>query len=231
MKKILSKMAVTALTTTVLVPTLFMPNVALAQDWSDKEKHIISQHPADSQARQTAIETLLRERGVDEKSIEDRAESLTKKFNDENGLEARFSNKSFEEVQGDKLNNLDGKTQKYEDSRLKMFTRADWNAIKIHPTAEARKSAIQTLQQERGIANPSISAPELLGAFLGEEKRLQVLEEKKKAEELAKKKAEELAQKQAEKGETDSKDQDSSKSKKLDKETEKKAIENGWAKS
>ena len=216
------KMAVVGLAT-----TLIMPTVSFAQDWTDKEKHIIGQHPSDSQARQTAIETLLRERGVSEKSIEDRAESLTKKFNKENGLEARFSNKSFEEAQAAKLNNLGDKTgsQKYQDDRLKMFTRADWNSIKDHPTAEARKSAINALQQERGIENPSVSAPELLGAFLSEEKRLKVLaEEKKKAEELAKKQAEELAKKQT----NDKKD--SSKDIKMDTQSEKKALENGWKK-
>ena len=221
MKKLTLTLAVTALSTTLFMPTF-------AQNWTDKEKHIIGQHPADSQARQTAIETLLRERGVDEKSIEDRAESLTKKFNDENGLEAKFSNKSFEETLGDKLDHKTGK-HKYEDTRLKMFTRADWNVIKEHPTAEARKSAVQALQQERGITNPSISAAELLGVFLSEEKRIAVLEEKakKEAEEKAKQEAEKLAQN---KSESEQKQGDS-KSKKLDRKAEDRALKSGWKKS
>ena len=227
MKKLTLTLAVTALSTTLL-----MPNMALANDFTAEQIMQMSQHPT-PEARDTAIKSVLREKGVSEDQIEDKVKELRDQFGLTEDYEPADGFKDPAKELADKTHDPskypNSKSQTYKDTRLKMFTRADWNVIKKHPTAEARKTAVQVLQQERGITNPSISAAELLGVFLSEEKRIAVLEEKakKEAEEKAKKQAEKLAQNKSKSGQK----QDDSKAKKLDRQAEDKALKSGWKKS
>lgn len=222
MKKLMPyKIIVSALATHLL-----LGSVAHAQNPPQQ------QPPEDPPERQ-ALNRLLETGGPElKKNLDDMMQKMSEKdflkhvHNNVDKIKERFPDKGFKQNPDMNLDSIsdNGKPPKFEDPRLKMFTLADWNAIRKAPDAESRKTHIQEMQKKLGIENPSVSAAELLGAFLNEEKRFKVLVEKK-AEEKAKEKekAEKLAKN---KDEPDTKD--SPKDEKLDTGAEKKALKSGW---
>ena len=190
MKKILTLSVLIGLS----VPTLTFAESGLTPE----QEGIVGEHPT-PEARRTALENLAQDpnSGISLSDIDSKYSGI---ISGETELSSKLS----------KTQN----TETFEDNRLKVFTKADWNMIKEHPTATARKTAIETIQKEKGISEPTVSSAELLGAFLQEEKNaLKVIEERKKKE------AEEKLAKEKEKSDN---------GEKLEKQEVKSLVKNGW---
>ena len=227
-KSIVLKVMVSALATPML-----LGGMSYAQN--------LPKPPEDSPERK-ALNRLLEQASPElQKNLDDMMQKMSEKdflknvHDNADKLQAKFPSGGFKQTPDMNVDSLgkDGEPPKFEDPRIKMFTVAQWNTIRKAPNAESRKTHIMEMQKKLGIKNPSISAAELLGAFLNEEKRFTVLLEKQaeeKAAEKAKQESEKLA-KNKDRPDTKGGKESNSQDKELDKEAEKKALQNGWKKS